>query len=165
MSARISDYALIGSCTTAALVGRNGSIDWMCVPRFDSPACFAALLGSAENGQWLLRPAAAHRSTRRYRPNTLILETRFSTASGTVLVTDFMPESSLLPLLPCLKRPAGRAIGTTAIVGCEMPPSHCWCSFIPDIAPKQVAGRAGCSVRLRAVPETLRCFTALPANA
>jgi GH15 family glucan-1,4-alpha-glucosidase len=91
MNDRISDYALIGNCKTAALVNRNGSIDWMCVPRFDSPACFAALLGSPENGRWWLRPEAAHKSVRRYRPNTLILETQFSTASGTVLVTDFMP--------------------------------------------------------------------------
>jgi len=94
VSSRISDYALIGSCETAALVGRDGSIDWMCVPRFDSPACFAALLGSPDNGRWLLAPEAAHKSTRRYRPNTLILETHFSTATGSVLVTDFMPMQS-----------------------------------------------------------------------
>jgi GH15 family glucan-1,4-alpha-glucosidase len=91
MSSRISECALIGNCETAALVSRKGAIDWMCVPRFDSPACFAALLGSPENGRWLLRPNTAYTSTRRYCRNTLILETRCSTTTGTVLVTDFMP--------------------------------------------------------------------------
>jgi GH15 family glucan-1,4-alpha-glucosidase len=89
---RIEDYALIGNCLTAALVGRNGSIDWLCFPRFDSPACFAGLLGSKKNGRWQIVPAEPCLSIeRRYRPETLVLETRFRTASGTVLVTDFMP--------------------------------------------------------------------------
>lgn len=91
MTARISDYALIGNCRTAALVGRNGSIDWMCAPRFDSPACFAALLGSAENGRWLLSPELPRNVKRRYRPDTLILETEYTTRTGTVMVIDFMP--------------------------------------------------------------------------
>ena len=73
--ARIEDYALIGDCQSAALVGRDGSIDWLCLPRFDSPACFAALLGTAENGRWKLSPAKALEAKRRYRPDTLILET------------------------------------------------------------------------------------------
>ncbi|HWE71782.1 MAG TPA: glycoside hydrolase family 15 protein [Stellaceae bacterium] len=89
---RIEDYALIGNCLTAALVGRNGSIDWLCFPRFDSPACFAALLGNNKNGRWQIVPAEPCLSVeRRYRPETLVLETRFRTASGSVLVTDFMP--------------------------------------------------------------------------
>lgn len=89
---RIEDYALIGNCVTSALVGRNGSIDWLSVPRFDSPACFAALLGEKKNGRWLIAPAApCLRVERRYRPETMVLETRFHTASGTVLVIDFMP--------------------------------------------------------------------------
>ncbi|HEX3973441.1 MAG TPA: glycoside hydrolase family 15 protein [Stellaceae bacterium] len=89
---RIEDYALIGNCLTAALVGRNGSIDWLCFPRFDSPACFAALLGNKKNGRWQIVPAEPCLSIeRRYRPETLVLETRFRTASGSVLVTDFMP--------------------------------------------------------------------------
>ena len=80
MPARIEDYALIGDLATAALVGRDGSIDWLCWPRFDSDACFAALLGTPEHGRWLIAPAdTAGRVTRRYRPNTLILETRFET--------------------------------------------------------------------------------------
>jgi GH15 family glucan-1,4-alpha-glucosidase len=88
----IEDYALIGNTLTAALVGRNGSIDWLSMPRFDSPACFAALLGNAGNGRWIIAPREATLSVeRRYRTNTLILETRLRTASGEVLVIDFMP--------------------------------------------------------------------------
>ncbi len=88
----IEDYALIGDCETAALVGRDGSIDWLCWPRFDSPACFAALLGDAGNGRWLLAPVdPAARVHRRYRPGTLILETTFENASGAVTLIDFMP--------------------------------------------------------------------------
>ena len=75
MASRIEDYALIGDCETAALVSREGSIDWLCWPRFDSEACFAALLGDTNNGRWLLEPnAAVHGLTRRYRDETLILE-------------------------------------------------------------------------------------------
>jgi GH15 family glucan-1,4-alpha-glucosidase len=88
---RIEDYGLIGDCETAALVGRDGSIDWLCWPRFDSPACFAALLGTSENGRWQIAPAAEHTHSRRYRPRTLILETRFETADGAVTLIDFMP--------------------------------------------------------------------------
>jgi len=91
MPAAIADYALIGDCETAALVDRNGSIDWLCLPRFDSPACFAALLGSPENGRWQLRPHDDARVARRYRPRTLILETEFRTATGKATLIDFMP--------------------------------------------------------------------------
>ncbi|HET6926307.1 MAG TPA: trehalase-like domain-containing protein, partial [Hyphomicrobiaceae bacterium] len=79
----IEAYALIGDCNTAALVGRDGSIDWLCRPRFDSAACFAALLGSAENGRWLIAPSAPLLSVSRcYRPGTLVLETEFETETG-----------------------------------------------------------------------------------
>jgi GH15 family glucan-1,4-alpha-glucosidase len=89
---RIEDYALLGDLQTAALVGRDGSIDWCCFPRFDSGACFAALLGDRRNGRWLLAPAAeALRTERRYRRDTLILETVYETAEGAVRVIDFMP--------------------------------------------------------------------------
>jgi len=89
---RIEDYALIGDCETAALVDRTGSIDWLCWPRFDSAACFAALLGTSKHGRWLLRPAADVRlTTRNYRKDSLILETRFDTGDGTVTLVDFMP--------------------------------------------------------------------------
>jgi GH15 family glucan-1,4-alpha-glucosidase len=92
MSAKIEDYALIGDCETAALVGRDGSLDWLCWPRFDSPACFAALLGGPEHGRWLIAPASkVMKTSRAYRADTLILETRFETSDGVVLLTDFMP--------------------------------------------------------------------------
>lgn len=88
----IEDYGFIGDLQTAALVGRNGSVDWLCLPHFDSGSCFAALLGSAEHGSWLLAPDADVQSTvRRYQAGTLVLETDFETARGTVRLTDFMP--------------------------------------------------------------------------
>jgi GH15 family glucan-1,4-alpha-glucosidase len=91
----IEDYALIGDCHTAALVGRDGSIDWLCLPRFDSGACFAALLGGPENGRWLLAPTAGVSAVhRRYRDGTLILETVFDTEQGSIRITDFMPLSN-----------------------------------------------------------------------
>jgi GH15 family glucan-1,4-alpha-glucosidase len=95
--ARIEDYALIGDCKSAALVSREGSIDWLCCPRFDSEACFAALLGSPEHGRWLIAPRAPARVTRRYRPNTLVLETYFETEEGTATLVDFMPLSAHHP--------------------------------------------------------------------
>jgi GH15 family glucan-1,4-alpha-glucosidase len=89
---KIADYALIGDCQTAALVGRNGSIDWLCLPRFDSGACFAALLGKPENGRWCIAPADREaRASRRYRDDTLILETTFETSEGKATLIDFMP--------------------------------------------------------------------------
>jgi GH15 family glucan-1,4-alpha-glucosidase len=92
MSCRIEDYGLIGDCETAALVGRDGSIDWLCWPAFDSDACFAALLGTNRNGRWLIAPSEEIKnSSRRYWDNTLILETRFETANGIVALIDFMP--------------------------------------------------------------------------
>lgn len=95
MVAKIEDYALIGDCETAALVSREGSIDWLCLPRFDAGACFAALLGTVENGRWLLAPAEGVRSVRRrYRGDTLVLETEYDTDDGTVVVIDCMPPRS-----------------------------------------------------------------------
>jgi GH15 family glucan-1,4-alpha-glucosidase len=94
MSTRIEDYALIGDCRSAALVARNGSIDWLCWPRFDSEACFAALLGSPDHGRWLVAPHEQARVTRRYRPGTLILETCFETDDGAATLVDFMPYPS-----------------------------------------------------------------------
>jgi GH15 family glucan-1,4-alpha-glucosidase len=94
MSLPIENYALVGDSHTAALVGSDGSIDWLCLPRFDSGACFAALLGGPEHGRWLLAPAAQPRGVRRrYRGESLILETEFDTDEGTVRVIDFMPLS------------------------------------------------------------------------
>ena len=83
---------MIGDCETAALVGRDGSIDWLCWPRFDSGACFAALLGTKDHGRWKIAPVAeVHRVERRYRKNTLVLETLFDTAEGEISLIDFMP--------------------------------------------------------------------------
>ena len=92
MSTPLEDYALIGDCETAALVSRSGSIDWLCWPRFDSAACFAALLGSQEHGRWLIETTApGPRVSRRYRGHSLILETRMETGAGAVTLIDFMP--------------------------------------------------------------------------
>ncbi|MFD7290422.1 glycoside hydrolase family 15 protein [Streptomyces sp. NPDC059863] len=98
MTQRIEDYALIGDLQTAALVGRNGSIDWLCLPRFDSAACFAALLGGEENGHWRLAPTGARECTRRaYVGDSLVLESVWETRTGTVKVTDFMPQRDKAP--------------------------------------------------------------------
>jgi len=89
---RIEDYGLIGDCTTAALVGRNGSIDWLCWPRFDSAACFAALLGNSNHGRWSIAPSdPLYKSSRSYRGDTMILETVFAVRDGSFAVIDFMP--------------------------------------------------------------------------
>ncbi|HTZ07304.1 MAG TPA: glycoside hydrolase family 15 protein [Gaiellaceae bacterium] len=95
--ARIEDYALLGDLHTAALVERGGSIDWLCFPRFDSGACFAALLGDDDNGRWLLAPVDGGRSTRRYLHETLVLETTWTTDGGSVRVLDFMPPRGEAP--------------------------------------------------------------------
>jgi GH15 family glucan-1,4-alpha-glucosidase len=88
----LEDYGMIGDLQTAALVGRNGSIDWLCLPQFDSASCFSALLGDERHGRWLLAPAGEARAiSRRYRPGTLVLETEFETADGVVRLIDFMP--------------------------------------------------------------------------
>lgn len=108
MTLKIEDYALIGDCETAALVGRDGSIDWLCWPDFSSPACLAALVGTRQNGYWLLAPRDPIRTiTRQYRNHTLILETRFETRSGVLLLTDFMPvretHSDIVRIARCLE--------------------------------------------------------------
>ena len=91
----IEEYALIGDCHTAALVGRDGSIDWLCLPRLDSGACFAALLGGPEYGRWLLAPSSGVRKVHRaYRDETLVLDTEFETGSGAVRVIDCMSLST-----------------------------------------------------------------------
>ena len=94
MPLAIEDYAIVADCRSVALVGKDGSIDWLCLPRIDSDACFAALLGTPEHGRWLLAPEGrVRRVTRRYRDCTLILETDFETEDGTVTLVDFMPIS------------------------------------------------------------------------
>src|SRR5271156_3104738 len=92
MASRIEDYAMLGDCETSALVARDGSIDWLCWPRFDSGACFAALLGEPKNGRWRIAPKIAPRRINRgYRGESLILETLFVTKTGTARLLDFMP--------------------------------------------------------------------------
>ena len=143
MPARIEDYALIGDCETAALVSRFGSIDWLCWPRFDSGACFAAILGGPDNGRWLLAPAADDaRVRRRYRGDTMILETEFETSEGCVVVVDFMPlrdERSNIVRTVVGKR--GRVPMKTEIVfrfdyGSIVP----WVSRLDDGALRAIAG-------------------------
>ncbi|WAZ20814.1 glycoside hydrolase family 15 protein [Streptomyces cinnabarinus] len=98
MHPRIEDYALIGDEQTAALVGRDGSIDWLCLPRFDSAACFARLLGDEDNGSWRIAPVGGDRCARRaYRPDTLVLDTEWETEDGAVRVTDLMPQRDRAP--------------------------------------------------------------------
>jgi GH15 family glucan-1,4-alpha-glucosidase len=143
MPARIEDYAIIGDCETAALVSRTGSIDWLCWPRFDSGACFAALLGHPGNGRWLLAPAdEGARSTRRYRGDTMILETEFECDQGSVVVVDFMPlrdERSNIVRTVVGKR--GRVAMKTEIVfrfdyGSVVP----WVSRLDDGSLRAIAG-------------------------
>jgi GH15 family glucan-1,4-alpha-glucosidase len=120
MALKIEDYALIGDTYTVALVGRDGSIDWLCVPRIDSDACFAALLGTPDNGRWLLAPEGEIRASRRgYRGDTLILETEFETATGTVAVIDFMPvggECDEVDVVRLVEGRAGEVAMTTELV-------------------------------------------------
>src|SRR5512141_2571181 len=98
MRKRIEDYALLGDLQTAALISREGSVDWLCFPRFDSGACFASLLGTERNGHWTLAPTDWKREvSRRYVLDTLILETEWRTSDGVVRVTDFMPPRGAAP--------------------------------------------------------------------
>ncbi|MER8182031.1 glycoside hydrolase family 15 protein [Kitasatospora sp. NPDC094015] len=100
MAGSIEDYALIGDLQTAALVGRDGSVDWLCLPRFDSPACFAGLLGDARHGAWRLAPVGGAECTgRRYRQHSLVLESDWETPEGAVRITDFMPHRDRVPQL------------------------------------------------------------------
>ncbi|RMB81929.1 glycoside hydrolase family 15 protein [Streptomyces shenzhenensis] len=117
MHPRIEDYALIGDEQTAALVGKDGSIDWLCLPRFDSGACFARLLGDEENGHWRIAPVGADRCTRRgYRPDTLVLDTEWDTPQGTVRVTDLMPQRDRAPdLIRIVEGVSGRVTVHSAL--------------------------------------------------
>jgi GH15 family glucan-1,4-alpha-glucosidase len=125
---RIEDYAVIGNCETMALVSRGGSIDWLCLPRFDRPACFAALLGTSDHGRWLIAPTDENaRVSRCYRGNTLILETTFETDEGSVCVTDFMfRRNAVSDLIRLVRGVRGKlAMHTELIVrfeyGCRIP--------------------------------------------
>ena len=138
----IEAYALIGDCNTAALVGRDGSIDWLCRPRFDSAACFAALLGSAEHGRWLIAPRTPVLSvSRRYRPGTLVLETEFETDTGRAAVIDFMPPGDGADLVRIVVGLSGRVDFQTELVvrfnyGATVP----WVNRLDDGALNAIAG-------------------------
>jgi GH15 family glucan-1,4-alpha-glucosidase len=142
MTLRIEDYALIGDCKTAALVGRDGSIDWLCWPRFDSAACFAALLGTAENGRWLVAPKrSSFRVRRRYRASTLVLETEFETETGSATVIDFMPPADGADLVRIVVGRSGRVDFHTELVvrfnyGATVP----WVNRLDDGAINAIAG-------------------------
>ncbi|HEY8006980.1 MAG TPA: glycoside hydrolase family 15 protein [Methylocella sp.] len=142
MPLRIEHYALIGDCRTAALVGRDGSIDWLCWPRFDSAACFAALLGEAENGRWLIAPKDSPFCTnRRYRPGTLILETEFQTESGSAALVDFMPRADGADLVRIVVGRSGRIVFKNELVvrfnyGATVP----WVDQLDDGSINAIAG-------------------------
>jgi GH15 family glucan-1,4-alpha-glucosidase len=144
MALRIEDYAIIGDCKTAALAGRDGSIDWLCWPRFDSPACFAALLGTPEHGRWLLAPADSKaRAARRYRGDTLILETDFETADGAVSVIDFMPAlhedaSSLVRIV--IGRRGKLALRCELVLRFDYGSMVPWVTRLPDGTLQAIAG-------------------------
>jgi GH15 family glucan-1,4-alpha-glucosidase len=142
MTLRIEDYALIGDCKTAALVGRDGSIDWLCWPRFDSAACFAALLGKADNGRWLIAPKHSPLGVRRrYRPGTLVLETEFQTETGCAAIVDFMPPADGADLVRIVIGRSGRVVFQTELVvrfnyGATVP----WVSRLDDGTISAIAG-------------------------
>jgi GH15 family glucan-1,4-alpha-glucosidase len=142
MALRIEDYALIGDCKTAALVGRDGSIDWLCWPRFDSAACFAALLGDADNGRWLIAPIDPVLSVkRRYHPGTLVLETEFQTTTGTAAVIDFMVPEDGANLVRIVVGRSGRVVFQTELVvrfnyGASVP----WVNRLADDTINAIAG-------------------------
>ena len=142
MALRIEDYAIIGDCKTAALVGSDGSIDWLCWPRFDSAACFAALLGTSENGRWLIAPTLAPLAVkRRYRPGTLVLETEFQTETGRAAIVDFMPPADGADLVRIVMGRSGRVDFRTEYVarfnyGATVP----WVRRLYDGAISAVAG-------------------------
>ncbi|MGV3483173.1 MAG: glycoside hydrolase family 15 protein [Planctomycetaceae bacterium] len=150
MALPIEDYAVIGDCQSAALVGRDGSVDWMCLPRFDSPACFASLLGTDANGCWRIAPAEPVRAVRRaYRDDTLVLETEFETASGRVALIDFMPPRSSAPDM--VRIVVGRAGRVTMRMGLTI--RFDYGSIIPWVR------HIDTGLRATAGPDTLYCRT------
>ncbi|HEX5470076.1 MAG TPA: glycoside hydrolase family 15 protein [Gaiellaceae bacterium] len=151
---RLEDYALVGDMQSAALVGRNGAVDWLCLPRFDSASCFAALLGGEDHGRWLLAPSGEVRtSSRRYRPGTLVLETDLETTEGAVRVIDFMPRRVTGP--PRLIRIVEGLKGQVPM-RMELGLRPDYASTLPwlEPAPDGVTGTAG--------PDAFRLTTALP---
>jgi GH15 family glucan-1,4-alpha-glucosidase len=143
MALPIEGYALIGHCKTAALVGRDDSIDWLCWPRFDSAACFAALLSTADNGRWLMASKDPPISVRRrYRLGTLILETEFQTEAGSAVVIDFIPPADGAHLVRIVTGRSGRAVFLAELMvrfnyGVTVP----WVNRLDDGSIDAIAGR------------------------
>jgi GH15 family glucan-1,4-alpha-glucosidase len=142
MSTRIEDYALIGDCETAALVSRHGSIDWLCWPHFASPACFASLLGTEENGHWVIAPKQVTRSSRRYLDRTLVVETSFETEQGLAVLLDFMPirgrNSSLVRIVRGIQ---GRvSISMELVLRFDYGRTVPWVTRLPDGTLRAIAG-------------------------
>ena len=143
MSTPLEDYALIGDCETAALVSRAGSIDWLCWPRFDSGACFAALLGGPEHGRWLIATLDPEpRTVRRYVDKTLVLETRMETQEGAATIIDFMPPRGRnSDIVRIVRGERGRVRMRTELVlrfdyGRTVP----WVNRLPDGTLRAIAG-------------------------
>jgi GH15 family glucan-1,4-alpha-glucosidase len=151
---RIEDYALVGDMQSAALVGRDGAVDWLCFPRFDSPSCCAALLGGDDHGRWLLAPSGdVHATSRRYRPGTLVLETELETTEGVVRIIDFMPRRAAGP--PRLIRIVEGLAGQVPMrMELDLRPDYA--SIVPwlEPAPDGMTATAG--------PDAFRFTTALP---
>jgi GH15 family glucan-1,4-alpha-glucosidase len=151
---RLEDYALVGDMQSAALVGRDGAVDWLCFPRFDSPSCCAALLGGEDHGRWLLAPSGdVHATSRRYRPGTLVLETELETTEGVVRVVDFMPRRASGP--PRLIRIVEGLRGQVPMrMELDLRPDYA--SIVPwlEPAPDGMTATAG--------PDAFRLTTALP---
>ena len=143
MSVAIEDYALIGDCETVALVSRGGSIDWLCWPRFDSAACFAALLGTADHGRWIIEACDRDACvSRRYRPNTLVLETEIQTPHGAVIVIDFMPpRGGNSDIVRVVRGVRGQVrMRTELILRFDYGRSIPWVTHLPDGTLRAVAG-------------------------
>jgi GH15 family glucan-1,4-alpha-glucosidase len=150
MASPLEDYALIGDCHTAALIARDGSLDWMCLPRFDSGACFASLLGTPEHGRWQIAPAGPIRKiTRRYRAGTLVLETEYETDTGAVTLIDFMPPRHRNPIVIRI------VVGTRGQVPMKMVLAirYDYGSIVPWVR------RTATGIQAVAGPDTLRLHT------
>jgi GH15 family glucan-1,4-alpha-glucosidase len=154
----IEDYAMIGDQLTAALVGRNGSIDWLCLPRFDSGACFAALLGQRENGFWQISPSAESRVTRRYLEGTMVLETLFETSQGAVAILDFMVPG--LPRTVLFRLVQGRrghvAMRMRLALRFDYGMSIPWVTKLPEAAGQGIVAIAGPDLVVLRTKVTLR---------
>ena len=142
MPGLIEDYAIIGNCESAALIGRDGSIDWLALPRFDSAACFAALLGDPENGRWQIAPKGDARTTRRYREGTLVLETRFETPDGAVTLVDCMGRrDGCADLVRLVRGERGRVeLSMELVIRCEYGSIIPWVRRLEDGRHTAVAG-------------------------